>query len=211
MSLRHALRLVLPLLLAAFAAACASAEPQRTEAAAEEPAAEPMDMEAMMAEYVRLGSPGEHHERMARMAGDWTVAGKMWMEPGQPPTDATGGASFTVELGGRWIRQVYESSIMGQPFRGFSMDGYDNATGKYVSYWFDSMSTACFIQEGSYDAATRTMTAEGSHFDPITRETKRSRTVFVERSDDEFVMTMYELVEGAEPMRNMELVYTRRK
>ena len=42
--------------------------------------------------------------------------------------------------------------MMGTPFTGHGMTGYDNVTGKYWSTWTDSMSTGIMVSEGSCDA-----------------------------------------------------------
>ena len=43
-------------------------------------------------------------------------------------------------------------------FEGHGLYGYDPAKGKYVGTWVDPMRTFMAVGEGSWDAATRTMT-----------------------------------------------------
>ena len=40
-----------------------------------------------LAAVMKLAAPGEHHQHLARIAGDWKAASKMWMEPGAPPIE----------------------------------------------------------------------------------------------------------------------------
>ena len=55
-------------------------------------------------------------------------------------------------LDGRVLIEEVTSSMMGMPFTGHGMTGYDNVTGKYWSTWTDSMSTGLMVSEGTCDA-----------------------------------------------------------
>src|SRR5215207_6026826 len=95
-----------------------------------EPAAPAMgaaEMEAMQ----KAASPGEPHKRLARMAGDWTMTNKMWMDPSQPPMESSGTMHADVIMGGRYVQSVWSGTFMGQPFEGRGMDGYDNLAKQY--------------------------------------------------------------------------------
>ena len=63
----------------------------------------PRDPQAEMEAYMAANAMNENHKRMAEVVGDWDVAGKLWMAPGEPPTDSVGKAKFTSLLGGRFI------------------------------------------------------------------------------------------------------------
>jgi hypothetical protein len=52
------------------------------EKAAMDPAAEQAMMAAM--------TPGEHHEHMKKLVGNFDYAIKMWMDPSAPPTESVG-------------------------------------------------------------------------------------------------------------------------
>ena len=62
-----------------------------------------------------------------------------WMEPDKPPMESTGACDNTVLLEGRFLQQKCTGDMMGQPFTGIGVHGYDNATKKYVTTWIDSM------------------------------------------------------------------------
>jgi len=64
----------------------------------EEPAAEPMD--EMHEAWIAMGTPGEHHERIAFLAGNWTATMTYW-EPG-----ATEGQTGTGTCTNAWISQT---------------------------------------------------------------------------------------------------------
>jgi hypothetical protein len=62
-----------------------------------------MDPQAMMEEYKKLATPGEPHKQLAGLAGNWTTKTKEWMEPGKPPTEATGTAEMKMVPDGKTI------------------------------------------------------------------------------------------------------------
>lgn len=48
-------------------------------------------------------------------------------------------------LDGRFPYQEFNGQMMGQPYNGIGMDGYDNITKKYVTAWFDTMRHGYFL------------------------------------------------------------------
>ena len=111
-----------------------------------------MDQQAMMELWQKLAQPGEPHKLFADIAGSYTTHTKEWMEPGKPPMEADGTSESKMLLDGRFLYQEYHGSMMGQPFHGIGIDGYDNMTKKYVTAWIDSMGTGIFIMEGTATA-----------------------------------------------------------
>jgi hypothetical protein len=62
------------------------------------------------------------------------------MEPGQPPLESEGTAEHKMILGVRYLQQAFTGDMMGTPFGGIGLNGYDNQKQKFVSTWVDSMS-----------------------------------------------------------------------
>jgi hypothetical protein len=91
----------------------------------------------------------------ADTAGEWKFTIKSWMDPEAEPMLSEGTAHRTMELGGRVVEEVVESSMMGQPFEGIGRTGYDNLTGEWWSTWTDNMSTGLMTMTGTYDEAPR--------------------------------------------------------
>ena len=104
------------------------------------------------AAWMKYMAPGEQHQKMAAQAGDWSVATKVWMAgPGTPPTESTATAKFRMILGGRFQVMDYTGDMMGMPFEGMAISGYDNATKEYCSIWVDSMGTGMYHSRGKAD------------------------------------------------------------
>src|SRR5262249_52979692 len=99
----------------------ASAKPAAKAAAK----AAPMSEDQMMAEMMKLATPGPYHEMLKKFAGSWKTETKMWMGPGEPQV-SEGTAEASMILGGRFLKQEAKGNFMGQPFEGFGLTGYDN-------------------------------------------------------------------------------------
>jgi Protein of unknown function (DUF1579) len=126
-----------------------------------------MNMEAAMKVYRKLGTPGAPHKRLAGLAGNWITKTRAWMEPDKPPMEGTGTCEQRMLLGGRYLQQEYTGEMMGSPFTGINVIGYDNHTKKYVSTWIDSMSTGIYYFEGTASAEGKTITQKSRYDDPV--------------------------------------------
>src|SRR5512136_1678114 len=119
------------------------------------------DEQKAMEMYMKLGAVNAHHAYLKLFVGEWKSEATMWVMPGAPPTTSENTAKAELILGGRFLKMVYSGTMMGQPFEGFQIVGYDNLQNKYVVLWIDNTSTAFYMTTGVYDEAKKTMTEEG--------------------------------------------------
>ncbi len=169
-----------------------------------------MDMQAMMEVYAKLATPGAPHKALASLEGSWNAKIKTWMEPNTPPMESEGTSEQKMILGGRFLQQEFTGQMMGNPFTGIGITGYDNHTKKYVSTWMDSMGTAVLLFEGTGSADGKTVTQEARYDDPIKGPIKwRSVTRIVD--DNTFSFEMYEADKRGKEEKMMEITYTRKK
>ncbi|QPD05362.1 MAG: hypothetical protein Nkreftii_003136 [Candidatus Nitrospira kreftii] len=170
----------------------------------------PMDPQAMMELWKQAATPGEPHKLFATLAGSWITNTKEWMEPGKPPTESTGSAEMKMLLGGRFLYQEYNSHMMGQPFSGVGIDGYDNLTKKYVTAWIDTMGTGIFIMEGTASVDGKTITLKGSHPEPGGgKMSHRAVWKIIDTNNQTF--DMYGTHHGQKEMKVLEITYTRKE
>ena len=95
--------------------------------------------------------------------------------------------------------------MMGQPFVGMAIDGYDRQQKKYTSVWVDSMTDQTLLMTGTADAnGVITYTAKGHC--PMTGKECAMTSVLTPRGDGSFTFEMQK--DGAVCMR---LDYTRAK
>ena len=168
-----------------------------------------MDPQAMMEVWKKMATPGEPHKLLAGLAGSWTTTTKEWMEPGKPPTESTGTAEMKMLLGGRFLQQDFTGEMMGQPYTGMGITGYDNLRKKYVSIWLDTMSTGSFVMEGTGSADGKTITLKGQHAEPGGGHmTHRAIWKIVDNNTQTF--DMYGAHQGGKEMKEMEITYTRK-
>ncbi|HMZ53645.1 MAG: DUF1579 domain-containing protein [Nitrospira sp.] len=169
----------------------------------------PMDKDAMMELWKQLATPGEPHKMLASLAGSWTTKAKEWMEPGKPATESEGTAEIKTLMDGRFIYQEYRGTMMGQPYSGIGIDGYDNMKKKYVTAWMDSMGTGLFIMEGTAGADGRTITLKGSHPEPGGGQ-MHHRAVWKIADSNTQTFEMYGTHHGQKESKVLEITYTRK-
>jgi len=169
-----------------------------------------MDMQAMMDVYKKLGTPGAPHKVLASMAGSWNTKTKGWMEPDKPPMETTGTCEQKMLLDGRYLQQEYTGDMMGSPFTGINLIGYDNHTKKYVSTWIDSMSTGIYYFEGTASADGKTISQKSSYDDPV-RGPMVWRSVTRIVDDNTLEYEMYLIPKGGKEEKMMEMTVTRKQ
>ncbi len=169
-----------------------------------------MDPQEMMEVWKKLAQPGEPHKLFAGLAGSWTTQTKEWMEPGKPPTESTGTAEIKTLLEGRFLYQEYTAQMMGQPYSGVGIDGYDNLTKKYVTVWIDTMGTGIFFMEGTAGPDGKTITLRGSHPEPGGGKMTH-RAVWKIVDNDNQIFEMYGAHGKEKEMKFLEITYARKQ
>ena len=182
-----------------------------TGAVAQEPPQMSPEEKAMMEAYAKAATPGKPHQLLASKVGKWQFAGKFWTEPAKPPTSSSGVAERTMMLGGRvMVERITSPSMMGQPFEGYGLAGYDNTTQEYWGTWNDTMGTGVMITKGKCDDKGA-CTSTGEYMDPLTGKTKTSRMTSRDEGPDREVHEFWEKGPDGKEYKSMELVYTRKK
>ena len=85
--------------------------------------------------------PGPEHQKLAAYAGTWACAIEMTGDDGKPMT-SKGTTTLRVGPGGLWLLDDFQGEVMGGPFTGHGVTGYDPAKGKFVGTWVDSWSVS---------------------------------------------------------------------
>jgi hypothetical protein len=163
------------------------------------------EMDAMKA----AGTPGAPHKHLAATAGTYDAKVKMWHDANGPAEESKGTSTRTMALGGRVQVEDFSGSMMGQPFKGHGMSGYNNVTGKYWSTWNDSWSTGIMTSEGTCDAQNA-CTFTGSAADPVSKQMKTWRMTTKWTNPTTEVFEMYGPDKDGKEMKMMEITYTKR-
>ncbi len=168
------------------------------------------DEKAAMEAMAKAGAPGSEHKQLEAMAGTWTTEATAWMGPDQPPVKTKGESQITSLLGGRFVREEHKSEFMGMPFVGTGLTGYDNLQKKYVTTWADTMSTSLLTLTGTYDAAKKSYSYEGTFPDPMTGQVKPVRMAVHVPDANKHVLEWWDPMPDGKWVKIMEIVYTRK-
>ena len=167
--------------------------------------------EAEMKAWMEYMTPGDMHKLLATMEGEWTMEGRMWMDPSAQPVNSKGEATYKMILGGRYQESEFKGDFMGQPFEGKGLMAYDNIKKKFESSWIDNMGSGIMRTEGSYDAGKKTFALDGTAVDPTTGKECKIRETLQVVDDDTHVMTMYNTMGGKPEFKSMEMTFKRKK
>jgi uncharacterized protein DUF1579 len=155
-----------------------------------------------------MPTPGPEHELLKKDVGTWDATVEMLMPPGAPPTPGT--ETNTLGPGGLWLISDFKSNMMGAPFQGHGVSGWDPAKKKYVGTWVDSMTTSVALTESTYDPASKSMTGWLDLPGPGGNPT-RTKAVTQYKDDDTRVFTMYMTGPDGKEAPGMRITYKRRK
>lgn len=168
------------------------------------------EQKAAMAKMEEMAKPGPQHKLLDACVGNWKAEVKMWMEPGKEPEVSQAASSSKWVHGGRHIVGDFSGTMMGQPFTGSELCGYDNTTKKYYTVWVDSNSTAPMIMWGTSDAAGKVFTYTGECNDCTTGKPTKYRCVARIISNSEHTFEMFMPGPDGKEMKCMEIKYTRK-
>ncbi len=171
-----------------------------------------LNQDEMMKAYEAAAKPGAPHELLARSAGNWTCTVKAWMDPAAEPMVSQGTETSEMIFDGRFLHTRFQGSMMGQPFDGIGLLGYDNGKKKYVGVWLDSMSTGIMPYEGDYDAQKKELVCRGGYVDALTGQYQDCKLVTRFVNDDRHVFEFWGPdASGTNEVKWMEMTYDRVK
>lgn len=151
--------------------------------------------------------PTEHHERLARAVGTWDGELTMIVPGGQAIQSKV--VETVGRVGGFWNHSVVEGTVMGAPFKGMYIQGYDPDRKKYVGLWIDSSGPTWQIEEGTYDAETDVLRMGHEGPDMTGRVTQQWSTTTYDAEGKRIYQAFMKLPDGSASM-TMEIVYTKR-
>jgi len=173
----------------------------------EAPGMDPAMMEAMM----KAATPGEHHALLAKMAGHYKAECTMRMGPDAPEITSKGEEHSEMVFDGRYLKSDFTGDMMGKPFHGMALVGYDNTKQKYVSIWVDDMSTSPMVSEGTADKTGKVVTYQGEMECPGMEGKMSYRNVITIVDHDHYTMEMFQKAPDGKEFTGMTIKYERVK
>ena len=165
--------------------------------------------QAMMKAWRQAMTPGPQHAEMAKMVGEFNMTVKSYMEPGGEPDVTTGTASRKMIMGGRYLEETVTGTVMGEPFEGRGLTGYNNVTGKWWGIWLDNMSTGISLSDGEWDFEKGVGVFYGDYINPLTKEIEETRGLVTQLDGGDELMEMFMITPTGE-YKSMEILYERK-
>ena len=167
------------------------------------------DQAEMLKKAEAAATPGAGHRALEPLVGNWQAEVKCWMEPGGAPQVSQATAESSWILAGHFLRQDFHGEMMGKPFNGLSILGFDNTKQQFNSVWVSDMQTSMFTSEGKGENGNKVITLEGTASCAATGRTDvPMKTVFRVINADKHIFEMFDGSKG--DAKTMEITYTRR-
>jgi len=186
------------------------ADDKPTAKAADKKPEAKLSEEEMTKRWMEAATPGAPHKMLDVFVGDWEVTSKWWMDPAEPPMESKGTVTKKMILDGRFLQEDFSGEMMGMPFKGTGMTGYDNLKKQYNSFWVDSTTTAMIYSLGTASKDGKTLTFNTKMDDCMTGEKdKPVRFVIKVEGKDKHIFEFYE-TSGGKEKKSGEMTYTRK-
>jgi hypothetical protein len=161
----------------------------------------------MMKKMQAAGTPGPAHKALEPLVGNWKAEVKCWMDPDGPPSVSHGTAKARWVLNGRFLEEEFRGDMMGRPFEGRSLMGYDNTKQTFNTVWVSDMQTSMFTSEGKGEKDNKVITLEGKSTCAASgQKDVLMKSVFRIMGPDKHIFEMFDESKG---LRTMEITYTR--
>jgi hypothetical protein len=179
---------------------------EETAAAKKQPSAE-----EQTAAMMKAATPGPEHQKLKTFEGKFT-ADVTAMDPTTGKEEkSTGTMKNEMILGGRYLKQDYSGTMMGMPFHGGGLVGFDNMKKKYTMLWVDEMSTQMMVSEGTADESAKTITFMCTVDCPLDNSKKTMKQVVTMTDDDHHTYEMYDVGADGKENKVLTIKYTRAK
>jgi len=169
-------------------------------------AADKPDHEAMMKAYVEMAKPGPAHQKLAGLAGTWTFTMTSYEDPKNPMT-SKGTATSAMIMDGRYLKDEATGDMMGMPFAGTGMTGFNNVTKMYEATWADNMGTGIMMGTG-LETDPNTITMNWAYTDPMTGKPTKVKTITKIVDANKHTFTWYTM-DGGKEIKSFEIEYVR--
>lgn len=196
-----------------------TAEPAKTakdmmkDAKQSAPAVPGMDsaqMEQMMAKMGAFATPGAEHKNLQTWEGKWNMEVTHWMGEGAPAEKSPATAECKSIFDGRYILEKVKGNMMGQPFEGMCIMGYNNGTKEHFSFWIDNMGTGYMIDTGTMNEKGDMLASKGDMYCPLREKncSTASKVTIIDNNTRKFEMFAPDMVTN-KMYKCMEINYTR--
>jgi hypothetical protein len=162
-----------------------------------------------LAQEKKQGATTEVHERMAKRAGEYETVSKLTLPDGKA-MESKGTAKVTAVLGGRFLQEESEGSLLGMPVSGLKLVSYNADAGQFEAVWMYTGSTAMMTMTGKMNEEKKSVEFAASV--PGPKDKKMNFSIVYRFPDaDNFVFELTARGEDGSKGPTMETTYTRKK
>ncbi len=158
--------------------------------------------------WMEYMTPGWAHEMFKKHEGNWKTISTFWSETSEEPMTIEGTAKIEMILGGRYMKITHTGTMMGMPFEGLELDGYDNDKQEFTSIWIDNLGTGTTVTHGTYDKDSKTITYTGTMYEPMSKQDLNIRQTVTLTDDNHIDVEMY-VTQGDKESKVMKVVMTK--
>ena len=158
-----------------------------------------------------LTAPGEAHQVLASMAGNWTFKAQALNATGTESYVLTGSSQNTILYGGRFLRQEYKCKLKsGEMLEGVRVIGYDNIKQTYQMFIVDNATTRIIFMPGVFDPGTQRLSFAGTVSAPGMGEKElAARIVITLVNKDQYSTSLFTKGSDGKEFKAMETLYSR--
>lgn len=169
-----------------------------------------MDPQAMQEMMMKAASPGPQHQILKKLEGEWDVTVTSQMDPTKPADTNKSTSSIKILMDGRYCQEQSTGEMMGMPFTGMGITGYDNTLKKYESIWIDNMGTGIMKSEGVMDKTGTSINWTAEMIDPATGKLAKFRMVTTIPDENHHTFAMYGKGPDGKELKMLNLDYARK-
>ena len=164
-----------------------------------------------MSEKFETSKTSGAHLQLSRLVGEWKGTTKTWFEPNKLEDESPVSGTMKLILDGKFILHEYKGSFGGKPITGLTIYGYHLDLGKYQCAWIDSFhnGTAMMFSEGKKGSKDISVLGSYAYVTPEEEQHWGWRTDIEFISDDEIVITAYNISPEGQEEKATETIYNK--